>query len=68
MTVARFDSERYEYSVLGRSDGGCDVKNDGFIGFNLWWYVKIPHTSENCWLWGMTATTTGNVDEIPIIK
>ena len=25
---------------------------------NPWWYVKIPDSTENCWLWGMTATTT----------
>lgn len=35
---------------------------------NPWWYVKIPDLSGNCWLWGMTATMTGNVDEIPIIE
>jgi cellulose synthase/poly-beta-1,6-N-acetylglucosamine synthase-like glycosyltransferase len=35
---------------------------------NPWWYVKIPTLSGNCWLWSMTATMTGNVDEIPIIQ
>ena len=35
---------------------------------NPWWYIKIPNTGGNCWLWGMTTTTTGNLDEIPIIK
>ncbi len=35
---------------------------------NPWWYVKIPNSSGNCWLWGMTATITGNVDEIPVIE
>jgi cellulose synthase/poly-beta-1,6-N-acetylglucosamine synthase-like glycosyltransferase len=34
---------------------------------NPWWYVKIPNKSGNCWLWGMTATTTGNVDQIPVL-
>jgi hypothetical protein len=34
---------------------------------NPWWYVKIPNLSGNCWLWGMTATTTGNVDQVPIL-
>jgi cellulose synthase/poly-beta-1,6-N-acetylglucosamine synthase-like glycosyltransferase len=34
---------------------------------NPWWYIKIPNSSENCWLWGMTATTTGNVDKVPVI-
>jgi cellulose synthase/poly-beta-1,6-N-acetylglucosamine synthase-like glycosyltransferase len=35
---------------------------------NPWWYVKIPGTNSNCWLWGMTATTTGNIDDIPIVR
>ena len=35
---------------------------------NPWWYVIIPNSGGNCWLWGMTATMTGTVDEIPIIK
>lgn len=35
---------------------------------NPWWYVKIPSSGGNCWLWGMTAKTTGAVDEIPIIE
>jgi cellulose synthase/poly-beta-1,6-N-acetylglucosamine synthase-like glycosyltransferase len=33
---------------------------------NPWWYVKIPDSDEHCWLWGMTATMTGSVEEIPI--
>ena len=33
---------------------------------NPWWYVKIPNLSGHCWLWSMTATMTGNIDEIPI--
>ena len=41
-------------------------KNDDPI--NPWWYVKIPDGSGNCWLWGMTATMNGNVDEIPIVQ
>jgi hypothetical protein len=35
---------------------------------NPWWYVKIPDTDAHCWLWSMTATMTGNIDEIPIVK
>lgn len=35
---------------------------------NPWWYIKIPNADDHCWLWGMTATTTGNVDELPIIR
>lgn len=34
---------------------------------NPWWYVKIPNTNGTCWLWGTTATATGNVDQVPII-
>ncbi len=34
---------------------------------NPWWYIKIPNLSGNCWLWGLTATTTGNVDQLPIL-
>jgi hypothetical protein len=34
---------------------------------NPWWYVKLPDSSGNCWLWGMTATTAGPVDELPIL-
>jgi hypothetical protein len=47
-----------EVEIVGRNE---DLNNP-------WWYIKIPNTSGNCWLWGMTASTTGNVDEIPIIK
>jgi hypothetical protein len=32
---------------------------------NPWWYVEIP--GGNCWLWGMTARTTGPVDELPVL-
>jgi hypothetical protein len=34
---------------------------------NPWWYIKIPDSNENCWLWGMTSKTTGRVKEIPIV-
>jgi cellulose synthase/poly-beta-1,6-N-acetylglucosamine synthase-like glycosyltransferase len=34
---------------------------------NPWWHIKIPNQSGNCWLWGMTATTTGNVDGLPVV-
>jgi cellulose synthase/poly-beta-1,6-N-acetylglucosamine synthase-like glycosyltransferase len=47
-----------ELQIIGRNE---DLNNP-------WWYVTIPNSSENCWLWGMTATTTGSVDNIPIIK
>jgi hypothetical protein len=40
-------------------------KNDDPL--NPWWYVKIPDSGGNCWLWGMTATMHGNIDEIPVI-
>lgn len=35
---------------------------------NPWWYVNIPNSNEHCWLWGMTANMTGNVETIPVIK
>ncbi len=46
-----------EAQILGRN---ADANNP-------WWYVKIPNRSGNCWLWGMTTTTTGNVDQIPVV-
>jgi len=47
-----------EAQILGRND---DPNNP-------WWYIKIPRLSGNCWLWGMTSTTIGNVDEVPVIR
>jgi hypothetical protein len=47
-----------EVEIVGRNE---DLTNP-------WWYVKIPETDGNCWLWGMTATMTGNIEEIPIVK
>jgi hypothetical protein len=35
---------------------------------NPWWYIRIPDSKGNCWLWGMTAKMTGTVEEIPIVK
>jgi hypothetical protein len=35
---------------------------------NTWWYVKIPDQAGNCWLWGKTSTTSGNVEGLPILK
>jgi cellulose synthase/poly-beta-1,6-N-acetylglucosamine synthase-like glycosyltransferase len=46
-----------QVEVLGR--------NDDFA--NPWWYVRIPDQGGNCWLWGMTSTLNGNIDEIPIL-
>jgi glycosyltransferase involved in cell wall biosynthesis len=40
-------------------------KNDDPL--NPWWYVKIPDSGGNCWLWGMTATTAGPIDGLPIV-
>lgn len=34
---------------------------------NTWWYVTDPTTRTNCWLWGLSATTTGPVDTVPIV-
>jgi len=39
-------------------------RNDDLI--NPWWYVKVPDTDDHCWLWGMTATMTGTLEDIPI--
>lgn len=47
-----------EAEIVGRND---DPNNP-------WWYIKIPNRSGNCWLWGMTASTTGNVNDLPVIK
>jgi cellulose synthase/poly-beta-1,6-N-acetylglucosamine synthase-like glycosyltransferase len=35
---------------------------------NPWWYVKIPDASGYCWVWGLSTTLTGNIEEIPIVK
>jgi cellulose synthase/poly-beta-1,6-N-acetylglucosamine synthase-like glycosyltransferase len=45
-----------QVEILGRND------DQG----NPWWFIKIPDSSGRCWLWGMTATMTGNVEDIPI--
>ncbi|MDQ2690952.1 MAG: hypothetical protein M3Y68_02855, partial [Chloroflexota bacterium] len=34
---------------------------------NPWWYVKLPDSSNYCWLWGMTVQLTGATDGIPIV-
>jgi len=47
-----------EAEIVGRNE---DLNNP-------WWYVKIPDQEGNCWLWGKTATTSGNVDGVPILK
>lgn len=46
-----------QVEILGRN---ADLQNP-------WWYIKIPDQNANCWLWGMTATMTGTLEEIPII-
>jgi hypothetical protein len=35
---------------------------------NPWWYIRIPDSKNHCWLWGMTAKTTGKVKDIPIVE
>jgi hypothetical protein len=47
-----------EAEIVGRND---DPNNP-------WWYIKIPAQSGNCWLWGRTASISGNVEGLPIIK
>lgn len=51
-----YQSEQAE--ILGRNDDPS----------NPWWYIQIPNRSGNCWLWGMTATTTGNIQDVPILR
>jgi hypothetical protein len=34
---------------------------------NPWWYIKIPDSGGNCWLWGMTARLTGSESDIPVV-
>ena len=40
-------------------------KNDDPI--NPWWYIKIPDSGGNCWLWGMTGKLNGSDAGIPIV-
>ncbi len=47
-----------EAKILGRNE---DPNNP-------WWYIKIPDQDGNCWLWGRTATTDGDVDGLPVVK
>ena len=47
-----------EVEIVGRND---DLNNP-------WWYIKIPNLNKNCWLWSMTATATGPLADIPIIR
>jgi hypothetical protein len=35
---------------------------------NPWWYVRLPDQGGNCWLWGKTTTTTGDLDGLPVVK
>lgn len=35
---------------------------------NPWWYVNIPDSDEKCWLWGMTASTSASIEDIPIVR
>jgi hypothetical protein len=47
-----------QVEIVGRND---DVGNP-------WWYIRIPDSDGHCWLWGMTATLTGTMEEIPIVQ
>ena len=44
--------------IVGRND---DVGNP-------WWYIKVPNSDDHCWLWGMTTTLNGTLEQIPIIR
>jgi hypothetical protein len=47
-----------EAQIIGRND---DPNNP-------WWYVNISAQQGNCWLWGKSVTTSGNLDAVPIVK
>jgi hypothetical protein len=47
-----------EAEILGRNE---DANNP-------WWYVKLPDQNGNCWLWGRTSETSGDVSGLPIVK
>jgi cellulose synthase/poly-beta-1,6-N-acetylglucosamine synthase-like glycosyltransferase len=46
------------FRILGRNEDRS----------NTWWYVRLPGTGQKCWLWGMAATTTGPVEDVPVLK
>jgi hypothetical protein len=33
---------------------------------NPWWFIKIPDSTGHCWLWGMTASMNGSLEDIPV--
>ena len=47
-----------QVGVLGRNDDAL----------NPWWYIKIPDQDGYCWLWSMTTTLNGDVEQIPIVR
>jgi cellulose synthase/poly-beta-1,6-N-acetylglucosamine synthase-like glycosyltransferase len=47
-----------QVEILGRNDDPI----------NPWWYVKIPDGSGYCWVWSMTTTMNGKLEDIPIVK
>ncbi len=46
------------FEILGRND------NPG----NTWWYIRDPAKDAECWLWGLAATTSGPINNVPILK
>jgi hypothetical protein len=46
-----------QVEILGRNDDRA----------NPWWYIRTPNQSDHCWLWGMTSSLDGNIDDIPIV-
>jgi cellulose synthase/poly-beta-1,6-N-acetylglucosamine synthase-like glycosyltransferase len=60
----RGNGDRVTYLYKGQE---LEIVGKNADPVNPWWYVKLPDSSGNCWLWGMTATTDGPVDELPII-
>ena len=47
-----------EVEVLGKNDDAL----------NPWWYVRIPDSKGNCWLWGMASKLNGSDREIPVVR
>ena len=33
---------------------------------NPWWFIKIPDSTGRCWLWSMTASMNGSIEDIPV--
>jgi len=47
-----------EFQVIGKN---IDFET------NPWWYVIMPDTGKNCWVWSSAAQITGSVADIPMV-